>query len=409
MKKTNISKNVTYNELQQLYNAGIISEPEFLKGIMRINQLDKIKKQYNDFKIRKDDGRLYITIDRQSYYGRTKEEVWEKIRDKLYVDMTKTLTFEDIFPDYMQYKKKHKIDSKTLQESVSVWNNYIKSAKITKKPIVSLSAKDFQHYFEDITDGLVCSSHNFQNIKGLLNGIMAYAINELEITNSNPIINCSTKSIKFKPRNPHKKTFTIADGDKLLSYLANNDENDLYALAIELDFHMVLRIGELLAININNIDYEKGSILICEQLRYSRKMNKDLTFSKREYEIVPFLKGKTNYGYRNIPLTEEAKRIIEKIREINPDSDYLFCYNNKFLVKDTVNERLKKYCLKAGIKPHSSHGIRFYTASKLYQAGCPIPYIQKLLGHSNIETTLNYLKNIIDEKECFEQARKALS
>ena len=29
-------------------------------------------------------------------------------------------------------------------------------------------------------------------------------------------------------------------------------------------------------------------------------------------------------------------------------------------------------------------------------------YIQKLLGHFNIETTLNYLKNIIDDKECLE-------
>lgn len=42
---------------------------------------------------------------------------------------------------------------------------------------------------------------------------------------------------------------------------------------------------------------------------------------------------------------------------------------------------------------HSSHKIRFYNASTAYD-GKNLVTISKLMGHSQVETTLHYLRNV---------------
>lgn len=55
--------------------------------------------------------------------------------------------------------------------------------------------------------------------------------------------------------------------------------------------------------------------------------------------------------------------------------------------------RLKKYCKEAGVPCYSSHKIRFYNASSAYD-GKNLTTISHLMGHSKVETTLHYLRNV---------------
>ena len=74
------------------------------------------------------------------------------------------------------------------------------------------------------------------------------------------------------------------------------------------------------------------------------------------------------------------------------------------MLTDTFNERLKKYCNECCIQYHSSHKIRFYCASTAYD-GNNIATISKLMGHSQVATTIHYLRNVDkgnDSIEAFE-------
>ena len=96
------------------------------------------------------------------------------------------------------------------------------------------------------------------------------------------------------------------------------------------------------------------------------ELNDDLSFSRRKAVISNQIKGGTSRGYRKEYLTDEAIKILEKARKLNPTGEYLFEPEGKLMSTDRFNRRLKKYCEECGIKYHSSHKIRFYCASTAY-------------------------------------------
>jgi site-specific recombinase XerD len=57
-----------------------------------------------------------------------------------------------------------------------------------------------------------------------------------------------------------------------------------------------------------------------------------------------------------------------------------------------VNAELKKACTEAGLPVIRSHGFRHAFGSHLLHAGCPIRYIQSLLGHRHLKNTEVYTK-----------------
>ena len=66
--------------------------------------------------------------------------------------------------------------------------------------------------------------------------------------------------------------------------------------------------------------------------------------------------------------------------------------NGTQILTDTFNEHLRRHCNAAGIPYHSSHKIRFCTASMLYKNGMPLQEIQRLLGHTTLSMTMHYLR-----------------
>lgn len=149
-------------------------------------------------------------------------------------------------------------------------------------------------------------------------------------------------------------------------------------------------------------DINDKYIRIQGQLLEEQTMNDDLTFNTRTHNHVDYVKGRTSDGFRNIPLTPKARDIIEKIKELNPDGEFILMYEGKPLTTLTFNRHLKAFCKEAGVTYRSSHKIRFCVASAMYEKGIPATKLQKLLGHSNLAMTLKYFKDITPENDCYE-------
>ncbi len=64
---------------------------------------------------------------------------------------------------------------------------------------------------------------------------------------------------------------------------------------------------------------------------------------------------------------------------------------------------MRKICEGAGVQHFGFHAIRHLTATQLYKAGHPIALIQKVLRHTNPNTTARYIKSL-----GLEEAREAL-
>ncbi|MBQ7780879.1 MAG: site-specific integrase [Lachnospiraceae bacterium] len=226
------------------------------------------------------------------------------------------------------------------------------------------------------------------------NGIYYYAIED-GIVAHNPIKDINYRQFPFKPVNNADDVFTREERKKLLAHLANNDS--IYSLAIQLDFQLVVRIGELLSLRWSDI--KNGYIHIQSQLLTERKMNDDLTFTKREHVNVDHVKGNTSQGFRFQPLTDEAIRILEKIREQNPNGEFILMHDGRQLNANSFNRWLKRYCEECNIPVRSSHKIRFCVASMLHENGMPLTVLQQLLGHTTTAMTLHYLRRVTPTKD----------
>ena len=116
------------------------------------------------------------------------------------------------------------------------------------------------------------------------------------------------------------------------------------------------------------------------------------------------LTGKGN-KQRIVPMMEQTKSLLTLYyRENRIISGYLFNINGKKFSKNTLSEIVNKYS-KIINKKISPHTFRHTRAVHLLDKGVNIIYLQELLGHSSINTTMEYAKVI--EKSKFDAIKKA--
>jgi len=127
-----------------------------------------------------------------------------------------------------------------------------------------------------------------------------------------------------------------------------------------------MRISEALGFN-RDIDWKEGSALII---------------------------GKGN-KQRKVFITERARYYLKEYLSIRKDENpaLFVTFGNKptRLQRYDLGKQFKLLAGKAGIsKPLTPHVFRHTAATLMMQNGCPITYIQELLGHSDIKTTAKY-------------------
>jgi site-specific recombinase XerD len=168
-----------------------------------------------------------------------------------------------------------------------------------------------------------------------------------------------------RPKAPSQlpKHISARDIKKLFEAVANAK----HALMLKLCYGMGLRVSEIVNIKITDID--SGNMQV----------------------LIERAKGKKD-RYANLPET-----ILEDLRtyykEYRP-SKYLFEGQDggKYSIRSVQNV-FKSAMRKANInKEVGIHGLRHSFATHLLENGTDISYIQQLLGHESIKTTMIYAK-----------------
>jgi integrase/recombinase XerD len=154
-------------------------------------------------------------------------------------------------------------------------------------------------------------------------------------------------------------------------FLDSIDINELLGLrdraCFELMYSSGLRTGEVSRLNIEDIDFEDRVIIVRQS-----KFNKDRIIPVSEV-AVKFLK---------LYLGKRAKKKQEAV----------FIGHSGRLGGSTISSRFRMQLKKTGYfrEGLTAHSVRHSTATHLLENGADVRYVQELLGHSSIETTIIY-------------------
>lgn len=345
-------------------SSGSILSLEGIAELYEHMKLEKLLSQNCDLekiKYRVKINQYYLVINRKQFTANSREALLLKLYDYFFGAQNRTLT--ESYREWMLWRKEIQTNSKTLRENANEWKSYISNSELVDMRTKDITIEHLEKFLYSITADFAITSKRLTNIIVVLNGIFKRSVS-LKLIPHNPLADVDLKTFRkgCRPKNSTKDNYTLEERRKILDYLAERE--DIYSLAIQLDFYLCVRVGELLAIKYSDI--QNGFLHINRSMRGTYEMDEDMNFSIGKITNEERIKGNQSTGFRQIPLTDKALAIVEKTHRLYPDSEYLFMRNGKQLIPNTFIEELQRICKILGIKYRSSHQIRFTVATLLY-------------------------------------------
>lgn len=181
----------------------------------------------------------------------------------------------------------------------------------------------------------------------------------------------------------------------------------LKQVAVLLTFQTGLRIGEIVALKWEDIDFESKTLRVCRFERVQQDFTDDFeTLTNCEHVIVE-CDTKGDFGERLVDLTDDAIYILNMLKDYyeseHLESEWLFVNKHGRIHNRAMDLRIRKYCRLTGIKERSLHKVRSTYISMLRASGMSFEKIREEVGHKSVLTTANHY--LYDTEEDVENRR----
>ena len=219
------------------------------------------------------------------------------------------------------------------------------------------------------------SKSSISKVKIVCSLIFDYAINhDVDIVNF-------TSSIKIPKIAKHTgKISAVSDAD--ISTMLSHTESDMWLFAACLLF-TGCRSSELNALQVKHIDFNESMIHIEQSVCYP----------SNQAEIKS---TKTVNSKRAVPIFKTIEQpLYEHIKNLN-ENDFVFGRETP-MSKTMLNKRWNNFMKECGLD-FNMHQLRHSYAFILYRSGVEAKTAQHLLGHADIQTTMNVYTDFSTEK-----------
>ena len=339
-------------------------------------------------------GQIQLLIDdervRKTVYGKTEREVRNKLKELQVQALAGNLHNDKKpkIPTIFQYAEKMMDEQLALNEiRQSSYDRKMETLKmlsdISYKQLDEVSEEDLIAFFKTQLDySQSCINKMYQ----LLGAVFIKAVNR-KIIEDNPL-----REIK-RPKSNKKtipvRALTVEEQKKLLNVLKNEDVR--YSDIMLLSMFTGMRIGECCALMVEDIDLVEKTITVSK------------TVARGKYGRNVLNETKTSAGMRKLHLSDDIFEFLKSCIG-NKDKGLLFLSSNQNLV--TTNQ--VNYSYAAALKAYDIvdtsvygrvdlHSLRHTYATRCIESGMPAKVLQKLLGHTDINITLNTYCSVFEK------------
>lgn len=247
---------------------------------------------------------------------------------------------------------------------------------------------------------------DFGAVARKLQDIFDYGITNYGLA-TNPV---SSVKIPPKPKSNKQRIMVLHDESltlwlNFLESLDNTRANRRFKLICNTLLASALRINELLALTINDLNFEKSTINVNKTLIWKTANKKEGT----KGEVICKTTPKTDAGNRCVPV---PLSVINELQAFHNEMNrYLELHNRAetTLIFPTIygnymcdrNERatLKKRLTSLGLPDYGFHLFRHTHASLLLNAGANWKELQVRMGHKSISTTMDTYAELAPQRK----------
>lgn len=325
----------------------------------------------------------------------------------------KNLTLSDGMRKWLDLFKAHEVNNRSFDRIESVFNTHIKESTIGNMREDSITSDDVQKFIINLKkhsrDGEILqnSSLAYSSRKKVYELLNQYFNNKYM---DSPELNPMRKI----PRPRRTDAEVLKTNEELIIW--NDEEMNKLTEVAMMDYRIGIegykngpliaflmwcfcRVGECLALQWKDIDFENETVTISKSYSRSKARTGD-NIGKYEYKIVP---TKTKCK-RTVELCSRAMDAIKKYKEIkNPSSDdeYVCSTENGIMAVNSVTktyESMVKFAELPEDKHVTVHGLRHSGISFFLRHGVSVEVVSRLAGHSSIDITQNTYYQILESQ-----------
>lgn len=189
------------------------------------------------------------------------------------------------------------------------------------------------------------------------------------------------KIIRPKTTEKRIECFTAAEQRKIEQ--AALESKALKMCGIVICLYTGLRIGELLALTWNDVNFTEREISVSKSCYHGKRGR--VTYGT-----------KTANSVRTIPLSKPLIKILREMKS-GSESEYVISSNGKPVETRTYQKNFESLLKKLQIGHRGFHALRHTFATRALECGMDVKTLSEVMGHKNSSVTLNRYAHCLSE------------
>lgn len=344
------------------------------------------------------------------------EEIAADNREGIDGKAAKKITLNDMFGIYMTGKISLKQSTRT--NYTYMFDNYVRGA-IGGKTLQSIKFSDIVRFYNDLIQDRAFKPVSVEIIHSILHPVFTLAVRDGYIR-SNPadgVLADMKKSHRWEKNKRH--ALTIDEQRILISFLSQSEDFGFWLPMFTVFLGTGCRVGELIGLRWEDIDFQNDTISINHQLIYRQQDN-----GRMEFHIST---PKTQDGCRTIPILSEVRKALFKIRaeqfssrnkgfEVDGYTGFVFTNRSgNVYTPSAINAAIRniiKACNRweaeraakdrrspVTLRHFSVHNFRHTFCTRFCENETNVKVIQEIMGHADIGTTMNIYAEATESKK----------